>query len=73
MYYGKLELKINKILKERGISKNKICKDLDLQRPSFNRYCRGDFQRMDVLLICKLCHYLNIEIGDLIEYHKPEE
>ena len=73
MYYGTVDFKIENILKERGISKNKVCKDLDIPRANFNRYCRNDFQRMDVLLICKLCHYLNIQVGDLIEYLPPEE
>lgn len=73
MYYGALKFNIEKILEERGISKNKICKDLDIPRPNFNRYCRNEFQRMDALLICKLCYYLDIGIGDLIEYEKPKD
>ena len=39
-------LRIEELLNERGISKNKICKDLDIPRGNFNRYCRGDFQRI---------------------------
>lgn len=73
MCYGTLQFNIMKILQERGISKNQICKDLDIPRSNFNRYCRNEFQRIDVLLVCKLCHYLNIEVGELIEYLPPEE
>ena len=72
MDYGKLTLNIERILEERGISKNRICKDLDIPRANFNRYCRDDFQRLDAGLICKLCWYLDIEVGKLIEYVKPE-
>ncbi len=68
MNYGELRFKIMDILKERGISKNRICKDLDIPRANFNRYCRNDFQRVDALLVCKLCSYLDIGVGDLIEY-----
>lgn len=71
--YGTLHLRINEILKEKGISKNKICKDLDIPRSNFNRYCRDEFQRIDTNLICKLCNYLDINIGDLIEYRKPHK
>lgn len=71
MDYGKLTFNIEQILEERGISKNQVCKDLDIPRSNFNRYCRGDFQRLDAALICKLCCYLKIEIGELIEYVKP--
>ncbi|EOS27077.1 hypothetical protein C806_00670 [Lachnospiraceae bacterium 3-1] len=72
MDYGRLELHINELLAERGISKNQICKDLDIPRPNFNRYCKNEFQRLDAGLICKLCHYLNIEVGELITYRSPE-
>lgn len=72
MDYGRLELHINELLAERGISKNQICKDLDIPRPNFNRYCKNVFQRLDAGLICKLCHYLNIEVGELITYRSPE-
>ena len=66
--YGSLHLRINEILAEKGISKNKICKDLDIPR----RYCRDEFQRMDTNLICKLCDYLDVDISALIEYKKPD-
>ncbi len=73
MEYGTISLQINELLKERGISKNKICRDLDIPRTNFNRYCRNDFQRIDVALICKLCYYLDVEIEGLIVYDRPED
>jgi len=72
MDYGKLTMNIEAILKERGISKNQVCKDLDIPRGNFNRYCRNDFQRIDTGLVCKLCWYLKVEIGELIQYTQPE-
>ena len=71
--YGQIELRIEKILKEKGISKNQICKDLDLQRGNLNRYCRNDFQRIDAALLCKLCWYLKVDLSELIVYKHPEE
>lgn len=62
-----LHLKINELLSENEISKNRICKDLDIPRGNFNRYCRDEFQRIDANLILKLCDYLNCEINELIE------
>lgn len=64
---GHIHLRILELLTERGISKNRICKDLDLPRGNFNRYCRDDFQRIDVALIVKLCCYFDCEIGELIK------
>ena len=73
MDHGKLSFNIEQILKERNISKNQICKDLEIPRTNFNRYCQNRFERIDAGLICKLCHYLDIDVGTLITYHSPEE
>ena len=73
MDYGALTLNIERILKTRGISKNQVCKDLDIPRANFNRYCRDDFQRIDAVLICKLCWYLNVEAGELIKYKHSDD
>lgn len=73
MDYGTLCLRIDDILKAKGISKNQICKELDIPRTNFNRYCRNDFQRLDVGLICKLCHYLDVDISELIIYNPPSQ
>ncbi len=73
MDYGKLRLNIEAILEKKGISKNQVCKELDIPRTNFNRYCQNEFQRIDAELICKLCYYLKIEVGDLITYCRPEE
>ncbi|MFR2849441.1 MAG: helix-turn-helix domain-containing protein [Hungatella hathewayi] len=63
-------MRINEILEERDISKNAVCKALDIPRSNFNKYCRDEFQRMDANLICKLCEYFDCGVGDLIEYIK---
>ena len=72
MEYGTLYFRLEDILASRKISKNKICKELDIPRTNLNRYCRNDFQRIDAALVCKLCWYLDIEIGELIVYQKEE-
>lgn len=70
--FGAVTMRIEGVLKEKGISKNQICKDLDLPRGNFNRYCRNDFQRIDAALLCKLCWYLDVEMSELLIYHRPE-
>ena len=37
---GHLHIKINELIKAADISKNKVCKDLDIPRDHYNRYCR---------------------------------
>lgn len=62
-----VHIKIMELLQERGISKNQICKDLNIPRGNFNRYCRDKFQRIEANLLLKLCKYFNCEIEDLLE------
>ncbi len=64
--YGRLHMRIVELLAERNISKTRICKDLDIPRSNFNKYCRDEFQRIDANLVCKICEYLDIEVGELI-------
>ena len=73
MEFGNLHLRINELLREKHISKNKICKDLNIPRSNFNRYFRDEFQRLDVGLICKLCWYLDVGVDELIEYVYPDK
>lgn len=62
----RIHIRIIELLNENGISKNQICKDLNLPRGNFNRYCRDDFQRIDANLIIKLCDYFGCNISELL-------
>ena len=68
--YGYIELNINEFIKKHNISKNKICKDLNIPRPNFNRYCQNRFQRIDSVLLCKFCWYFQCDIQDLVIYKR---
>ena len=61
-----IHMRIEELLKERGISKNQICKDLDIPRGNFDRYCRDQFQRIDANLVVKLCGYFECGIEELM-------
>lgn len=67
-----LHINIMELLQERGISKTRICKDLDLQRGHFNRYCRDEFQRLDANLLVRLCDYFDCDIVDLLEIREKD-
>lgn len=68
-----LHIRIVELLEEKRISKTRICKDLDLQRGNFNRYCRDEFQRIDANLIIRLCEYLDCRIEDLLEIRECDD
>ena len=68
-----LHIRLEELMKERGLTKKKVCSALEVERTNFNRYYRDEFQRIDVGLICKLCWYLKVEAGELIEYTPPKQ
>ena len=66
--YGRLELHIEELLQQRGISKNTLCKTMDIPRSNLNRYCRNEFERLDATFICKLLYFLQCPLDELITY-----
>ena len=66
--YGNLTMNIEKLLQERGISKNTLCKTLDIPRSNLNRYCRNEFERIDATFLCKLLYFLQCSLEDLMTY-----
>ena len=48
-----IHLRITELLKEKGISKNRICKDLDIPSGNFKLYCRDELHRIDSNMIIK--------------------
>lgn len=67
-----LHIRLVELLKEREISKTTICRDLNLQRGNFNRYCRDEFQRIDASMIVRICEYLDCDISDLLEIRERD-
>lgn len=67
-----IHMRIVELLEEKKISKNKLCKDLNLERTNLNKYCNDKFLRIDAALIIKLCDYFQCEISDLMEIRKKE-
>ncbi len=68
-----IHLRLPEMLQEKGISRTKLCRDLNLQRTNLNRYCRDDFQRIDADLIIRLCDYLDCTISDLLVIQDDQE
>ena len=62
-----VHIRIPELLKEKEISKNQLCKDLNMQRSNLNKYCNDKFLRIDAALIIKLCDYFQCKISDLLE------
>lgn len=66
--FGQVVFKIDQVLEEKKISKNKLEKEAKLQRTQLNSYCNNKVKRIDLITIAKICHVLDCEIEDIMEY-----
>lgn len=58
---------LENLLKERGVSKNKVCENCRLQRTQLNNYCQNKVSRIDLNTLAKLCEYLNCTPNDILK------
>ena len=66
--FGKIIFKIDQVLEEKNISKNKLEKEENLQRTQLNSYCNNKVKRIDLENIAKICYVLEFDINDIVEY-----
>lgn len=62
-------LKLEQQLKEKRISINKLMRDTNTDFKVIKRLMTGDLARVDLVVLARLCNYLDCKICDLIEYH----
>ena len=70
---SKIIIDLERILSEKGISKNKLCYMCQLQRTQLNNYCKNKVVRIDLNTVAKICDYLECEIHDILKLEKDEE
>lgn len=71
--YGTIRIKLDELIKEAGISKNKLSHRAEMQRSQINHYCNNDITRLDTDVLARICTVLECEIGDLLEFVPPEK
>lgn len=72
MDYGEIRFHLDKLIEDRNLSKNKLSFRSELQRTQINRICSNNVSRVDLGTLARLCYVLDCEIGDLLEYIRPE-
>lgn len=64
--------KLDKLLNERGITKTKLVKDTGTDFKVIKRISTGNLIRIDIYVLARLCHYLNCEPKDIIEFKRKK-
>lgn len=71
--FGTIKIKLNELIKQSGISKNKLGHKAEMQRTQLNNYCNNNITRLDTDVLARICTVLNCEIGDLLEFIPPQQ
>lgn len=73
MKYGRIKIKLDELIANREISKNKLGHLAEMQRTQINNYCRNEITRLDTDVLARICTVLECNIEDLLEFVPPKE
>ncbi len=71
-HYGNLEIRLDELMKKKGLSKNKLSHKAEMNWKQIDNFCKNKITRLDVFVLCKLCTVLDCKIEDLLVFHPPE-
>lgn len=66
--YGYIHIKLDELISEKNISKNKLSHRAEMQRTQINQYCNNTVTRLDTAVLARICSTLDCRIEDLLEY-----
>ena len=72
MEYGTIRIKLDELIEQQSISKNKLSHKAEMQRTQINNYCNNNITRLDIDVLARICTVLDCEIGDLLEFVPPD-
>ena len=67
---GHVLFKLEQLLEDKHISKNKIMRDTNTDYKVLKRIWTGEIERIDITVLTRICDYLDCSITDIIEYKK---
>jgi putative transcriptional regulator len=73
MEYGTIKIKLDELIENAGISKNKLSHKAEMQRSQINNYCKNDITRLDIDVLARICTVFDCTISDLLEFVPPEK
>lgn len=71
--YGTIRIKLDELIAQAGISKNKLSHKAEMQRTQINNYCNNQITRLDIDVLARICTVLNCSISDLLEFVPPQD
>ena len=66
--HGDIKFKLAARMKERGLSKNKLCNETGFRFETIQGYYLGNISRVDLFVLSEFCRVLGCRVEDIIEY-----
>ncbi len=66
--YGTVELRLQKVMEARGISRNQLAKLIDARFEVVSKWYNGNVEKMDLDILARICYALDCTIEDLLVY-----
>ena len=73
MENGYYLFKLKDLLTAKHISINKLCRDTNTDIKVIKRIMNGELLRFDIIVLARLCDYLNCCLTDIIEYYPNQK
>ena len=70
--FGTIRIKLEEVIQQSSLSKNKVAQLSQTQRGQLNHYCKGEIQRIDLAILSRLCYALDCRVEDVLEYIPPQ-
>lgn len=67
---GRIHIRLDELLAEKGLSKNKFAQRAEMQRTQLNKYMSDDVALLSVDVLERICSVLECEIGELLVFQK---
>lgn len=68
--YGKININLKQIMKDKGISRSKLSSMSAMNYDLVNRYYNNRVIRVDLDVIARFCYVLDCSVNDVLEYSK---
>ncbi len=71
--YGEIYINLDKLLKDRNITYNKLANSIGTDFDLVSRYAKNKIVRTDLSILSRICYVLDCDIKDLLIYKKPNK
>ena len=70
---GRIHIRLNELLAEKGLSKNKFAQRAEMQRTQLNKYMNDEVSLLSVDVLERICTVLECDISDLLVFRTDSE